>query len=122
MANAIPPPFPPGGLEPWEVDLAKVLVAVFLHEQDVFTQGDRDDLVNECLLHWWRVRDRYRTEGGASLSTYMRRVLRNKLSDLLEAETAKKRGGFQKPDSLDVARVVEAEDALALGETLADNS
>ena len=77
----------PDGFEAWELDLVSAIVAAFLLEQDVFTRYDRQDLIDECLLHWWSTRRAYRADRGAAPQTYMRHVVRNKLRDLLAAET-----------------------------------
>jgi RNA polymerase sigma factor (sigma-70 family) len=117
-------PTPPAtdDFEAWELDLVRAIVAAFLHEQDVFTGNDRLDLFDECLLHWWSMRRAYRADRGASPQTYMRRVVRNKLRDLLAAETAKKRGGSAKPRSLDssLSGGNEDDDPRTLADQLAD--
>ena len=107
---------PTDGFEPWELDLCNRVVDSFLLGQRVFAWHERDDLVQECLAHWFHVRSRYRGVRNASISTYMRSVLRNKLSDLLETRTAAKRGGDLPALSLD--RSLDGDDAD--GETLHD--
>jgi hypothetical protein len=52
----------------------------------------RDDLEQELLLHWWRVRVRFRVEGPALMRTVMERVLSRKVIDLRRARFAQKRG------------------------------
>jgi DNA-directed RNA polymerase specialized sigma24 family protein len=68
------------------------------------------------------MRRAYRADRGASPQTYMRRVVRNKLRDLLAAETAKKRGGSAKPRSLDssLSGGNEDDDPRTLADQLAD--
>ena len=113
----------PDGFEAWELDLVRAIVAAFLLEQDVFTRDDRQDLIDECLLHWWSSRRSYRADRGASPQTYMRHVVRNKLRDLLAAETAKKRGGSEKARSLDSALSggVDDDESPSLADRLADS-
>ncbi|MPZ48900.1 MAG: hypothetical protein GEU75_06260 [Dehalococcoidia bacterium] len=118
-----PPERDAGGLDDWEIETAKVVVAVFLQEQDVFDRHDREDLLHECLIHWLAVRGNYVAARGASVRTYMRRVLRHKLADLLDRETAQKRGGQQRPLSLDAPGGPSAEeDDDPLADSVADAS
>lgn len=77
------------------------MVDDFLATRVSFAALDRDDLVQEGLLHWWRQRFLYSPARGASVETFMRRVLKAKLLDLAERETAAKRGGYSRPLPLD---------------------
>ncbi len=112
---------PPDSFEPWEIELVRGIVQGFLA-----TSGDSpvlgfDDLVQECLIHWWLRRERYREEREASRRTYMRRVLNARLVDLRREAQAAKRGSGRITDSLDRELGEEKEDGLALGDLVPGN-
>jgi RNA polymerase sigma factor (sigma-70 family) len=96
------PQNPPGdGFEPWETSLARSLVYAYVTSYSLPRDVEPEDLVQECLLHWWRQRRLHDPERGASLATFMRRVLTAKLADIARAERATKRMGFTEALSLD---------------------
>lgn len=115
-ASLIPPPQPQEGLQPWEIELAQDVVRGFLAPRAPFPALDFDDLLQECLLHWWTQRERYREERGASRGTYMRRILNAKLVDLTREANASKRGGGRIAHSLDRDAEETEEEGLALGD------
>ena len=96
-----PAPTPPDDFEAWEIETARAVVRAFVAARGSFASLDFDDLVQECLLHWWQQRSRYAEEHGASRQTYMNRVLTNRLRDLRREEQAEKRRADYKPLSLD---------------------
>jgi hypothetical protein len=63
-------------LEPWEIALAERVVRGFLATRQPFGALAFEDLIQECLTHWWLQRPRYSAERGASRATFMRRVLK----------------------------------------------
>lgn len=77
--------------ESWEIAVAKKLVNDFIKDRRCFEEYDFDDLLQECLTHWLRVRDRYDAGRKASKQTFMGRIIRNKLKDLVEQRQADKR-------------------------------
>ena len=79
-----------------------------------------EDLVQDCLTHWWLQRRRYSAERGASRATFMRRVLKAKLLDIERGERAAKRGGRTQFLSLDGAPGPQ-EDGPTLAELLPDD-
>ena len=79
-----------------------------------FAQRDRDDLIQECCVHWFRKRGQYQ-EGKASRNTFQERVLDNKLRDLAERERTDKRKVHRDALSLDETPGDEAD-----GQTRAD--
>jgi len=115
-SSLIPPPQPQEGLQPWETELAEDVVRGFLATRAPFPALDFDDLVQECLLHWWTQRQRYRKERGASPRTFMRRLLNAKLVDLTREAGAAKRGCGRPADSLDREAGEEKEDGSMLGD------
>lgn len=60
-----------------------------------------DDLLQECLIYWFFVKDQYRPEAGASERTFLNRITRNKLADLARFEGRNKRRVFSMSESLD---------------------
>ncbi len=93
---------PEGGFEEWEFRIASLTVRDFLEANPSFLP-DREDLLQECLIHWWTKRRTYSTERGASPTTFMRKVIRAKLADIRRRASATKRGGYTEPLSLDAA-------------------
>jgi len=86
-------PHDDGELSEWEVTLARRLVEDFLATRRPFRDLDADDLLQECLARWWLKRRHYSEDRGASLATFMRRVLKARLVDIDRRERATKRGG-----------------------------
>lgn len=62
---------------------------------------DADDLYQEGRLVWFRATQTYRADGGASLSTYIGRVVENRLGDLWRATHASRRWSPRGTLSLD---------------------
>jgi RNA polymerase sigma-70 factor (ECF subfamily) len=107
-------------LGPWEIALAERVVRGFLATRQPFGALAFEDLVQECLTHWWLQRPRYLAERGASRATFMRRVIEAKLLDIERGERAAKRGGRTQPLSLDAAPGSD-EDGPTLAELLPDD-
>ena len=108
----------PNDFEPWELDLIRSLVLDFLSTRSESLGFEHDDLVQECSVHWWRRRDEFDTERGASRSTFLRRVVRSKLMDIERAWKAKKRGEGQRPLSLDAPTSPDDFEGPTLAEVL----
>ena len=58
-----------GVFEGWEIAVAKKLVDQFKRKWKCFFKDDFDDLLQECLSHWYFVRKRYEASKGASKSS-----------------------------------------------------
>ena len=84
-----------------EIALAKGVVRDFCGAEKYFDGGEFNDLLQECIIHWWRVEDRYNSSQGASRRTFMRTVLRSKLIDLVRERKASKRKPSYNTCSLD---------------------
>ena len=111
-----------GGLADWEIVLVHLLVDDFLSTRTAFPGLEAVDLMQECLLHWWSQRQRYTDTRGASRKTFMRRVVNAKLIDIERTMKAAKRGGSQRPLSLDAPRGHQPgertlDDIVSAGET-----
>lgn len=78
--------------ERWEIEVISREVAAFLATRQESADLDRDDLTQQCLLHWWQKRGRHDPSRGASKKTFMARVVRAKLVDIERASKARKRG------------------------------
>jgi RNA polymerase sigma factor (sigma-70 family) len=111
----------PGHLETWEIELAERVVQDFLATRRPFSALTFEDLVQECLTHWW-VKRHYSEARGASLATFMRRVLKAKLSDIERQQRAAKRGGYTEPLSLDAPLSSDKADRATLGDLIRDGS
>jgi len=109
---------PPGELADWEIALVQLLVYDFLSSRTAIPGFEADDLVQECLLHWWSQRQRYNETRGASKKTFMRRVVKARLIDIERTMKAGKRGGGHHPLSLDGPLSREAGEGRTLGDTV----
>ena len=77
--------------EEWETVLAKKVVSQFQARYPWLRYPERDDLLQECLIHWCLVRDTFKSSKEAPISTYMRIVIRRRLDNILEEQLADKR-------------------------------
>lgn len=115
-----------GGLfEGWELAIARRLIKAYQLEWPALGAQDFEDLLQECLLHWHGVRERYDGERGASPRTFMARVIRNKLMDIVRELEADKRKIAGLAVSLDAPPAGRQDDGTAeseLGARLSDAS
>ena len=102
----------------WEIAIAKSLIRKFQESYPWIKGLDFDDLLQECLFHWYLHRSSYREGKGASAKTYMAKVLKNQLQVILREQQADKRKTVHEAISLDES-VGEGETTLA--DLLADN-
>jgi DNA-directed RNA polymerase specialized sigma24 family protein len=58
-------------------------------------------LYQECLTHWYFVKDQYREDGKASYRTFLDRVTKYKLYDILKSNNSAKRRPFFTSLSID---------------------
>ena len=72
-----------GLFQAWELAIATKLVRDFRASAPALQHDEIEDLLQEVLLHWYRVRGSHDPQGKASIRTYMARVVRNKLIDLI---------------------------------------
>jgi len=80
-----------GLFEDWEIAIAGKLVNKYRDRWTCLELEEIDDLMQECLMAWWRARDSYEPSRGASRRTFMGRVVRNKLMDIVRARDTDKR-------------------------------
>jgi len=86
----------------WEIALAKGIVSQFQAAHPWLRTFEFEDLFQECLSHWELKRSRFRPERDASIKTYMRTVVNNKLRSLLRRELSDKRRIQHLTVSLDI--------------------
>jgi RNA polymerase sigma factor (sigma-70 family) len=75
----------------WEIAIAKKLVNDHIRKWECLRLVDFEDILWECLSHWHMVKGTYSGEKNASCRTYMGRIIRNKLRDIIRRQTAVKR-------------------------------
>ena len=102
----------------WEITIAKSLVRKFQESYPWIKGLDFDDLLQECLFHWYLHRGSYQEGKGASIKTYMAKVLKNQLQLILREQQADKRKTIHEAISLDEP-VGESEAPLV--DLIADN-
>ena len=83
-----------GLFESWEIAVAKNLVNEFLNKWDLLRREGFEDLMQECLTHWFFVKKEYDTNREASESTFMSRIVRHKLINVVDRVYADKRKAF----------------------------
>lgn len=79
-----------GLFQAWELAIAHKLVRDFRATSRALQNDELDDLLQEVLLHWYHARGSHDPQGKASLRTYMARVVRNKLIDLIRERESDK--------------------------------
>jgi RNA polymerase sigma factor (sigma-70 family) len=103
-----------------EVDIVNHVVRDFLSARRSHPDLELEDLVQECLIHWWQQRSSYDQSWGASIETFLRRVVKAKLIDLERGARAQKRGSGRSPGSLDQPLNEDEPESETLGDTIAD--
>jgi len=74
-----------------EIGVAKNLVTEYRSKWTCLQYEDFDDLLQECLMHWYFVRDKYDPGRRVPSNAFMAKVIRNKLGHIIEKLTADKR-------------------------------
>ncbi len=80
-----------GFFQDWEIAVAKNLINEFREQWTCLEREGFDDLFQECLTHWYFAKDDYDPARKASQKTFMGKVIRNKLKDLVDEREADKR-------------------------------
>lgn len=99
--------------EDWELALVRKVINDYRKERKYLKREGFDDLLQECLMRWLEVRDRYDPARGASRKTYMAEVIGSVLGRLTEKARTDKRKAFYESISLD-GPLNDEEDAPAL--------
>ena len=90
-----------GLFQPWEIAIVKKLVKEFQDEWPSLKMEEPNDLYQECFIHWFFKRDQYDRTAGASRQTFMAKVVRRRLIDLVRERESDKRKASYIADSLD---------------------
>ncbi|HOD12933.1 MAG TPA: sigma-70 family RNA polymerase sigma factor [Candidatus Omnitrophota bacterium] len=109
-----------GLFEDWEVGVAKNIVDEHKRNWKCLAREDFDDLLQESLLFWSSVKDGYDPAAGASKQTYMSRVLKRNLRNIIESLLTDKRKVAFESISLNQP-LSDEEDASSLLDILADD-
>lgn len=109
-----------GLFESWELAVAKKIISEHRKEWRCLEREGFDDLLQECLMHWLDVRDSYDASRDASRQTFMAKVIKNKLANIIAKSTAEKRKTIYESISLDES-LGDDEDAPTLKDKLAEN-
>lgn len=75
----------------WEVSIVKKLVREFKNRWRCLTKESSDDLLQECLTHWYFNRDKYDPGKHASQKTFMSKVVKTKLTQIVRRNSTDKR-------------------------------
>jgi RNA polymerase sigma factor (sigma-70 family) len=101
----------------WEIAVAKSAIINFQKNYPWLKGFEFEDLLQECLIHWYLNRASYKEDRGASIRTYMAKVVKNRLQVILREQQSDKRKAIHMAESLDKAI---AEDETLHGEVLVD--
>lgn len=104
--------------EDWELALVRKVINDYRKERNYLKRESFDDLLQECLMRWLEVRERYDPARGASKKTYMAEVVSNVLGRLTEKARTDKRKVFYESISLD-GPLNDEEDAPTLKDKIA---
>ena len=85
----------------WEIAVAKKAVAQFQAQYPWLRGLDFNDLLQECLTHWFFNRARFQEGKGASIKTFMAKILSVQLQFVLRKELSDKRKVGHLTESLD---------------------
>lgn len=111
-----------GLFQGWEVAVAKNLTNEFKKKWQCLDIDGFEDLLQECLIHWLFVKDRYDPEAEASEKTFMGRVVRNRLNDIVKDHERLCRRDFQDTVSLDEPLFDDEEDSPTLLDKVKDDA
>lgn len=105
--------------ENWEIGVARKLINDYRRKWKCLEREDFDDLLQECLMHWLEVRSEYNPSREASKKTFMARIIRNRIINIIEKATSEKRKTIYESVSLDES-INNDEDAPTLKDQIAD--
>jgi RNA polymerase sigma factor (sigma-70 family) len=105
----------------WEQAIAKKLISEFKRQWACLKSVEFDDLLQECLSHWYFVKNKFDPAKKASIKTFMAKVIRTQLLYKVRTLSAEKRKTDQLSISLDEP-VSDEEGARSLAEEIPDTS
>ncbi len=83
-----------GLFEKWEVERVEKLVSKFQRQYPLMRLEGEKDLIQECLIHWIDRKAMYDSNRGASLKTFLTRVVENFLRGVRDSIHCQKRKVF----------------------------
>ena len=98
-----------GLFQEWEIQYAHDLVRHYQKRFVVLRREDTNDLMQECLAHWYFRRDRY-DPSRAGYKTFMQRVIKNKLRHIIEAKKRNIRKALYTSVPMDVFLIDDDDD------------
>lgn len=107
------------GFDEWEIRGITAVVNRFMRTRNLPVHLE-DDLLQEALIQWHLKRGAFDPTAGASQKTFLDRVVGRRLISIEREWNAEKRGGKERPLSLD--RAVAPNGEVTLGELLPDPS
>ena len=108
-----------GFFKDWEIGIAKSLIEKIRCSSIYLQREGFDDLLQICLWHWHLVENKYDPSIGASRQTFMHRVVKNKLFNIIEELKSDKRKILTEALSLNQP-LSDDEDAPTLIDTIPD--
>lgn len=82
--------------EKWEIRLTNAIIREFKASYKILEKEDEDDLAQECLTQWFYAKNKYTPQEGASMKSYMRRVIKNKLLKIVRSlQTEKRKASYE---------------------------
>jgi RNA polymerase sigma-70 factor (ECF subfamily) len=85
----------------WEIAIAKKYVRQFRSTCQCLQRDVFEDLVDECLKHWFFLKDTVKPEAEEKRKAYMVAIVKNKLSNIVASRRTVKRNEFFQALSLD---------------------
>jgi DNA-directed RNA polymerase specialized sigma24 family protein len=70
----------------WGIAVAKRAITNFQKNYPWLKAFEFEDLLQECLIHWYLSRTSYKEDRGASIRTYMAKVVKNRLQVMLREQ------------------------------------
>ena len=101
----------------WEIAIAKKLITEHQDKRLCLKCEPFNDLLQECLSHWYSVKGKFDPGQGANERTFMARIIRNKLLNLAETLETDKRKMHSRALALDEP-IGDGEDSKTLLDTI----
>jgi RNA polymerase sigma factor (sigma-70 family) len=109
-----------GLFENWEIGVAKNVIREFKSNWKCLRIEDDEDLLQECLIQWLFAKDKYDSTKEASINTFMAKVVRNRLQNIVKEYNCDKRKYLHDSISLD-SPLNEDEDSSSLHDLVPDS-
>ncbi len=87
-----------------EIAVTKQVISQFRASHSWLKVMDFEDLLQECLIHWFLQRSKFNPSRGTSFRTYMAKVVSNRLQEILREQLTDRRKVFHLAESLDPPR------------------